>query len=206
MSFRIEKKIAIYKNNISNFRNYILEDKFVVVYPDREVFSIYFDTESYQMFRDSVEGIVPRKKIRIRKYNDLKNDEFFFEIKISSVEGRYKTVKKINDSKKILDFGYFDQNYGLCYPKIIVKYNRSYYKKKNVRITLDKNISFSKYQKHNITSFNAYSDYDCAEIKCKKIDDLENFDLDQIQIIRNSKYCIGINELFKNSNMYTEPF
>ena len=71
---------------------------------------------------------------------------------------------------------------------------------------LDKNISFSKYQKHNITSFNAYSDYDCAEIKCKKIDDLENFDLDQIQIIRNSKYCIGINELFKNSNMYTEPF
>ena len=130
MSFRIEKKIAIYKNNITNFRNYILEDNFSVTFPNREIFSIYFDTNDFQMFRDSVEGIVPRKKIRMRKYNDLNSEEVFFEIKVSSVEGRYKTVNKINNHKKLLDLGYFDHNYGLCYPKIIVKYNRSYYKKK----------------------------------------------------------------------------
>ena len=46
------------------------------------------------MYLDSEDGCLPRKKIRVRTYPENKNDsEYFFETKISSVEGRYKIVK-----------------------------------------------------------------------------------------------------------------
>ena len=51
-----------------------------------------------------------------------------------------------------------------------------------------------------------YNDYDCAEIKCKSNQDIENLDLNNFLSIRSSKYCLGINNVLKNSDMYTEPY
>ena len=202
----MKKKIALDKSNFSHFRNLILTDNFKKVFPDRNIYSCYFDTVDYQMYQDSIEGTVPRKKIRLRSYNKILCDEVFFEIKINSVEGRFKTVKKINDYKNIMNKGFFDPNYGICYPKLIVRYKRSYLQKKNIRVTLDENISFSRYNKSNKFIFSKYNNYDCAEIKCKTLDDLDEFDLNQVQTIRNSKYCNGINEILKDSSIYTDPF
>ena len=47
------------------------------------------------MYNDSIEGLLPRKKIRIRQYPNDDDKKFYLEIKNSSVEGRFKTRKII---------------------------------------------------------------------------------------------------------------
>ena len=58
-----------------------------------EKFGIIFDNNEFQMYYDSIEGCLPRKKVRLRNYEDERN---FLEIKISSTEGRYKTSNEIH--------------------------------------------------------------------------------------------------------------
>ena len=207
MSFRIEKKIAVNKDKFFFINNFFIKNKFNKIYEDRNIYSCYLDTFDFKMYQNSVEGCVPRKKIRLRSYNKLFEGDIFLEKKISSVEGRYKISEKVKDYQKILDKGYFDHDYGICYPKIIIKYSRSYFQKNDVRITLDKKILFSNYRNNmrSIFFFN-YNDYDCAEIKCKSNQDIENLDLNNFLSIRSSKYCLGINNVLKNSDMYTEPY
>ena len=64
------------------------------------------------MFVDSEEGTLPRKKIRIRSYKtaDHAEQDSNLEVKISSVEGRYKTSKEldVSESEEFLQQGYFD--------------------------------------------------------------------------------------------------
>ena len=43
------------------------------------------------MYNASIEGLTPRKKIRIREYPESDDKKFYLEIKHSSVEGRFKT-------------------------------------------------------------------------------------------------------------------
>ena len=51
------------------------------------------------MYNDSIEGLTPRKKIRVRNYPNTQDNKMYLEIKISSVEGRFKTRKIINKNK-----------------------------------------------------------------------------------------------------------
>ena len=207
MSFRIEKKIAISQDKFFYLKKYLIEKEFSKIYKDRLVYSCYLDNNNFKMYNDSIEGCVPRKKIRLRSYNSLFKGDILLEKKISSVEGRFKSSEKIKNYKDILSKGYFDNIYGICFPKIIIKYTRSYFKKDNIRITIDKKILFSNYY-NNLEKplFYNFGDYDCAEIKCNKKEDIELLDLNKFLSIRNSKYCIGINHILKNSDMYTEPF
>ena len=204
MTFRIERKLSLNNSNIFNLKSIFYKKDFKKIFPDRFIFSCYFDTIDYQMYKDSIEGTVPRKKIRLRSYNKLFGSNIFFEMKINSVEGRFKSVKKVLNHKSILERGYFDHDYGICYPKLLVKYKRAYLKKKNVRLTIDTNVSFSKYDKNKSPYFSNFEKNDCAEIKCNNINELNELNLDQIQIIRNSKYCNGINEVLREKNLYTE--
>lgn len=138
MSFRIEEKISITKENLFIFYNFLAENKALNLFPSRNIDSIYFDNEYFQMFYDSEEGVVPRKKIRTRKYNNLNN--YLLEKKISSSEGRFKISKKIIDPKNFFKFGLIDDTYGVCKPKLRVFYQRSYFKVLNFRVTI--------YQRH----------------------------------------------------------
>ena len=97
MSFRIEEKIYIEKNSLTQFRQWLKTQKLFTLYPKRKIRSIYFDNNTSQIFSDSEEGCVPRKKIRLRNYPDDKNTKIFMETKISSIEGRFK--KKKNNFK-----------------------------------------------------------------------------------------------------------
>ena len=72
MSFRKEIKLKIETSRINDFKNFLFERKFSEQYPQRIVESIYFDNLNFQMFQDSIEGSVPRKKIRLRSYNKKK--------------------------------------------------------------------------------------------------------------------------------------
>ena len=191
MSFRIEEKLFIKKEQIPEFKNFIKSKFAKKIYEPRIVNSLYFENSKMQMYDDSIEGLAPRKKIRVRNYPKQDKKNHNLEIKYSSVEGRYKTKKKIeiNEYEKIKKNGIFDSQYGVCFPKLHVSYLREYYLIKDVRITVDTDINYQLYQNSLKTNDPNTIIEIKAEIK-KSIDELtENF---PIQRIRFSKYCNGI--------------
>ena len=147
MSFRVEEKAIVSNGNIHLLNNFLNKNDAKKIHEDRIIKSLYFDNKFFSMFQDSEEGIVPRKKIRLRNYSN--SHIYLLEIKISSVEGRFKTSEKI--MKEEFDLyqkkGILDRNYGICNPKVFVSYNRSYYKIFGRRITLDKNIRYQSFDK-----------------------------------------------------------
>ena len=195
MSFRIEQKVFIKKENYLKFFNFLNLNDAKKKYPSRTIRSIYFDNENFDMHHDGQEGIVPRKKIRIRHYNNEKN--YFFEKKISSAEGRFKTSTKIKDPYKFIKRGIFDKDYGLCKPKIEVEYYRSYIELFGFNITIDKDIKYSKYSQKYKSYFKKKDIDIVVEIKSNKL--LNQRDLDELfpfSTIRFSKYSKGIFYVF----------
>ena len=119
------------------------------LHPFRVINSCYFDNDSLALFHDSEEGVLPRKKIRIRWYNNVLS--FTKEIKISSIEGRFKSVEKkpkLQHLNDVLNARYFDNSYGILKPSLIVSYERHYFSLNSLRITFDRNISY-RYLKYN---------------------------------------------------------
>ena len=84
MSFRIEKKLFIKKEQLIEFKKFLFKKNIKQIYKPRVVESIYFDNCDKKIYFDSLEGLSPRKKIRIRYYPEKKIKEYFLEYKISS--------------------------------------------------------------------------------------------------------------------------
>ena len=107
MSFRNEDKFRFNKKKIFELMLWINNKQSRKKYISRKVCSLYFDNKNLQMYLDSIEGVTPRKKIRLRIYNEVNflkdNIHVNIEKKISSVEGRFKVTKKITDVNKFLN-------------------------------------------------------------------------------------------------------
>ena len=120
------------------------------------------------------------------------------------VDIKKKNEISLNFFNHLLKFGVFDPKYGVCKPNLIVKYNREYLIKDDVRITIDTDINYKLYNNNiNIQNNNNINiqknDLDIIiELKTiinKNLDDLlKDY---PFQEIRFSKYCNGMN-LFKN--------
>lgn len=199
MSFRKEKKYSFPNKNLFSFVKYLSDQGMKKIYDDRIINSLYFDNNLLSMHHESEEGVLPRKKIRIRWYN--KENIFNKEVKISSLEGRYKFIEeKLNENNlnSIYNLSFFDQIYGYLKSKLLVTYERSYFGIKSVRITIDKNIKYSKSIDHsnivindNLSVVEIKTSIDCSD---DYIDDITNKMTD-----RFSKYTRGIN-FFKSQN------
>ena len=195
MSFRIEQKLYVNKENLLDFKEYLNKKSAKGIHVPRSIESLYFDNYEFDTYRDSVEGLVPRKKFRVRYYPKNEDNKIYLEIKNSSVEGRFKTRKILNDNEfqEKIRLGIFDNQYGLCYPKMYVRYDREYYLFKDVRISIDTNIQYRSYD----TNFTIRDDRVIAELKTsinKNLDELtEDFPSHRI---RFSKYCFGVEKLF----------
>lgn len=195
MSFRIEQKLYVNKENLLDFKEYLNKKSAKGIHVPRSIESLYFDNYEFDTYRDSVEGLVPRKKFRVRYYPKNEDNKIYLEIKNSSVEGRFKIRKILNDNEfeEKTKFGIFDNQYGLCYPKMYVRYDREYYLFKDVRISIDTNIQYRSYD----TNFTIRDDRVIAELKTsinKNLDELtEDFPSHRI---RFSKYCFGVEKLF----------
>ena len=116
MSFRKELKYSFTSNEIKLFKSKILKKDFKELFPMRTVNSCYFDTNNLDLFRLSIDGIYPRKKVRLRWYNNNKNI-CFKEQKISSVEGRFK-LSKIYEGFKFQDinkYKFFEISYQILF-------------------------------------------------------------------------------------------
>ena len=68
--------------------------KLIHLYPQRKIISIYYDTNKLNFFNDSEEGIVPRRKIRLRFYNDSNSSNL--EIKETRNDFRKFMFKNVN--------------------------------------------------------------------------------------------------------------
>jgi len=195
MSFRIEKKFFIKKENLFDFKKELFSKNFKKLYQPRLVSSIYFDNNHLDMFNESVEGLTPRKKIRVRNYPNLNSSFFLLENKISSIEGRFKTSKKMSKNKfeYFIKNGILDKTYGICKPIIKIVYLREYLAAKDIRITIDTKINYNLFNKKEIKEDQNI----IVELKTtidKNLDELlENL---PYQETRFSKYCNGL-EIFK---------
>ena len=194
MSFRIEEKLSIDRYNIVNFKKQLEDKNIKQIYKRRKIHSVYFENNNNEMFTDSIEALTPRKKIRVRNYPETDDNEYYLEIKISSVEGRFKK-RTIIDKSKFDSFktkGILDPQYGLCKPLLYVSYEREYFKVGDVRISIDNNI------KYRAFSNNVYinEENSIVEIKTsirKNLDELiEDF---PYQRKRFSKYCNAVEKV-----------
>ena len=194
MSFRIEEKLLINTYQLSEFKEYLVSRGATKIFKTRKINNLYFDNDKFDMFNDSIEGCLPRKKIRLRNYEDERN---FLEIKISSTEGRYKTSNQINLSKtyNMKSSGLFDKDYGSCKPVLHVEYLRDYFKYDDVRVTIDSNIKyFTKYRK-----FLGIDRNQIIELKASYFKDLNELMKDfPFPRSRFSKYTNGIERLLEH--------
>ena len=194
MSFRIENKLFIRPENLLQFYSFLNKHLAKKLHEPRVIKSLYFDNLKLEMYKDSIEGSVPRKKIRIREYPNSIDNKYYFEIKTSSVEGRFKTREVIDENKNnfIKKFGYLDKNYGTCLPNFYVSYNREYYLFEDVRISIDTGLNYT-----NFLTNKTYKDNKAiVELKTsinKNSDDLAK--MFPFQKIRFSKYCFAVDNL-----------
>ena len=194
MSFRIEEKLLINKYQLSEFKEYLISKGASKIFETRKINNLYFDNDKFEMFNDSIEGCLPRKKIRLRSYEDDRN---FLEIKISSTEGRYKTSNQIDlkKTKNMKNLGLFDKDYGSCKPVLIVEYTRDYFKYGDIRVTIDNDISyFTKYRK-----FLGIDKNQIIELKASFKKDLNELMKDfPFPRSRFSKYTNGVEKLLEH--------
>ena len=151
MSFRKENKYRVTTSDYHHLKNILLSNGMKLMHDTRKVNSLYFDNHTLEMHSHSEEGVLPRKKIRIRWYNDV--DKFKFEKKISSIEGRFKTtesLKNLNSFDDILTHNPFDNQYGLLLPSLKVSYERTYFSMNGLRITFDKDINYNNLRLNNL--------------------------------------------------------
>jgi hypothetical protein len=202
MSFRFEEKIILHISDYFKIKSFLISSGGFQLYPKRQISSLYFDNFDNEMYLSSEEGSLPRKKIRIRSYpSNINTANWFLETKISSAEGRYKISKKIDksDYESFLKKGFFDQYYGMCYPKIWVTYDREYYSFLNHRITLDQKVEYRCFKSSR--TLNNFKDL-IMEVKSNNTPSIDFFESKvPFQRVRFSKYCEGYNKLFnRNEN------
>ena len=199
MSFRIEEKLLIDTNKIIDFKSFLFKKDIKQIYEPRKIYSLYFDNQNYEMYSDSIEGLTPRKKIRVRNYPNTKDEKLYLEVKISSVEGRFKTREVLSKNKfnELKTTGILDSQYGLCKPCLYVMYYREYFKINDVRISIDNNINYKLFDEN----IQRYVDSSIVEIKTSIKKNLDNLIRDfPFQRTRFSKYCNGVEKVIFNQN------
>lgn len=145
MSFRIEQKLTVSARQLHEIYRWLASLDARRLFSPRLVISTYFDNLRCQMFHDSEEGVLPRKKVRIRCYNDCDHTDprrHKLEVKVNAVEGRFKTVDDVQDLGRLLRLGTTDCTYGICHPLLTVRYVREYFATDGVRLTIDRDLTY----------------------------------------------------------------
>lgn len=198
MSYRIEQKYFMDNYGILDLKKFLFSKSAEKIFNTRKIKSLYFDNNKNQMYKDSIEGITPRKKIRVRSYPSEKNIKFYLEMKIASVEGRFKKRQQINEKNfiQLNEIGILDNQYGQCMPNVYVMYNREYFKIGPDRFTIDTDIQYQLYSDNVIREeFNSIIELKTSNFR--NIDRLsKNF---PFQKTRFSKYCNAVDKCFYKS-------
>ena len=199
---RNELKFALSNKDLLFFKK-----KFTLfkTFPQRKIFSIYFDTFHLNDFNDSEEGSVPRKKIRLRYY-DVSSKDFNKtsildgNLEIKKTFDSHRSKQKIAIKDNLLNSIRIACNYGVTrrLPVCAISYTRNYYKYiDGTRLTVDKNIKYfpikdSLPTKYSFIENNCIIEMKIENISCNK--SLHSDYLDTFRI-RFSKYCEAIKKI-----------
>tara|TARA_B100000212_G_scaffold341862_1_gene326395 strand:+ start:478 stop:1116 length:639 start_codon:yes stop_codon:yes gene_type:complete len=211
---RKELKFIINQGDLELLYLNLLDNGFKVLYPPRNIFSIYYDTDSFLLFNYSEYGYSRRTKVRVRYYNDNVEDAFLeFKHKFDEAGtktrhliSQYKNQFKIS-SNKFKSFKIpMNINQDLV-PTLGVNYDRYYLLSNNgdIRITIDQNLQFGKIvRKKNNFYLNFYINLPTQILELKSDLSVSNYDkslnaiFDKFNLIRSrfSKYCTGIKIIY----------
>jgi len=206
MTFRTEEKLKIHPSRLPEFLEWLAESEAVIVHPPRRVVSVYLDNDRLGMFHDSMEGVLPRKKLRFRRYEprDKPTTSWRLESKVSSVEGRFKTSSPSDVNPHLLQGGLPDDQYGLCRPRVEVSYLRSYFALAGVRITVDRDIGYRNFSL-SLRSTLSTTDPDVV-VELKAVHTLPADLLESLfpwGRTRFSKYCRAVEATLFHGNLKT---
>ena len=190
------------------------------IYPERRINNIYFDTPYFRFYRNSIEGLSDRLKIRIRWYGDILQNNIFpvLEIKTKKNNLGFKINYtlgnlRLNNITTPDDIATWLQNQQLpdeilhildsLKPVLINSYLRNYWMTENseYRLTLDKDIAYSSFG--CITDrmiLNMHHDY-YAILEIKNHPD-EDITIEELtgsflpRLARYSKYTNGVDVLY----------
>lgn len=161
---RVEKKYLLdrekYDLLIKYIGDYMIEDEYGL----HTICNIYYDTDTYDLIRHSIEKSRYKEKLRVRSYGSVdKRDCVFIEIKkkYKGVVFKRRVSMTLEDAERYLnshikpkkqgqilkEIDYFIEFYKPK-PKVYLAYERVAYfgkKDKNIRITFDKNIRSRNY-------------------------------------------------------------
>lgn len=194
MKKRIELKYYMNVNNQEMIKNdlekFFIHDSFNIKKLPYKICSIYYDNYYLKSYHEKLDGNSIRSKLRIRFYKN--SDTKFFNIEFKNkygnfvlknnlkipieylddfLKGNFLKIIKKTQNDKIFEFIDYIKMYGLK-PIIIIEYDRTaYFSKtdKDVRVTIDQNIYFSKYclnYKNLINPVRVFNYFNCIlEIK-----------------------------------------
>jgi hypothetical protein len=212
---RYEIKFNIRRFDVPRVISWLIKHQgFHKSYPDRSVYSIYFDTIGLDCAYDNLCGISERKKYRLRWYGQ--KDSFYgarYELKIKKASlgtKQFLPSRLSSDSLRYIPYKHLVSRikkdkieklwkiYPLLFPNLLVIYNREYFESfKGIRVTIDSNLRFFNVKeddhlnKHTGRSYNGL----IIEIKFEPqyrdiiAEMLRDF---QYYPVRTSKYVLGL--------------
>lgn len=161
----LEKGIA--DRMIPELMNYMEWDPYIGDKDHYECHSLYFDNDKFKSYHEKIDGLLNRKKVRVRTYKrDYgKNDSLFFEIKRKSgeivlkdrevlpskylekfIEDPFSLLDEKNMDAKFLNELIFETTNYRQTPKLLVSYKRKPFFAKNdsrFRVTFDYDLEFA---------------------------------------------------------------
>ena len=145
MKPRTESKLLVEPSDLPSFYRWLNGNAAKTLHVSRRVSSTYFDNGSLQMFQETAQGLIPRRKMRVRCYGTHSTNcgaRHFVEIKQTSIAGRSKSSLESDTWRNLLRDGWSSSHYGVTLPKVHVTYMRDYFSVLGVRLTIDRDITY----------------------------------------------------------------
>ena len=162
ISFRNEKKILFFENEQFIIK-FLKVNGFKEIFKERLVNSIYFDDYNLTNLLETIDGEKYRSKIRLRLYCKIKdinnnpnleekikvntkNYKIFYPIKLKKVKNKINIKEIHNEIQGQLNKNKFiSLKIKNTLPTSFVSYQRSYFAKSKLRVTIDKDLKFKKF-------------------------------------------------------------
>ena len=173
---RVEMKYVLTAAQQEEFMKRIEDHVRPNAYPHSDITSIYFDSDSYKLIRNSLDKPEYKEKLRLRCYGNINNDSnVFFEAKKKYHGITYKrrqdmTYRQAKDyilfdrlpcnTQIMNELDYLKNGNEPLEPKVLINYQRDSYDgigEQDLRITFDYDVKFSL---NNLVLSNRNFEYD----------------------------------------------
>lgn len=221
-NLRFERKFVFQNTRYEDIiqQVYLNSYGFKEVYHRRKINNIYFDTANYNFYKQNVEGVAYRKKLRLRWYGDTTSqienptievkkkigevgDKDSFRIEDTSLDLRHINSNEVHAHiiAKTLQNKSLNHVLKSLHPTLLNTYERRYFLSfcGRYRITIDYNQAFYNPNYESFERSELLLKDVVLELKYAVEDDAEARQVSQqikTRLSKNSKYVTGINMLY----------